>query len=142
MRRLDDPVASQIALRRRRCADVHRLVGLAHVRSARVGVAVHGDRRDAHLAAGADDAQRDLAAVGDQDLLEHQSGMFPCFFGGFRSRFAAQRLERVDQPRPRVARVDDVVDVAAASGDVRIRELRRVLRHLRVRRAPADRRCR
>jgi hypothetical protein len=36
-----------------------------------VGGGMHGDRLDAHLAAGADDAQRDLAAVGDQDLLEH-----------------------------------------------------------------------
>ena len=87
LRRFDDPVAAQIALARRRRPDEHRFVGLAHVRRARVGVGVDGDRRDAQLAAGADDPQRDLAAVGDQDLLEHQSGMFPCFFGGFRSRF-------------------------------------------------------
>ena len=31
-----------------------------------------------------------------------------------------QRLERVDEPRPRVARIDDVVDVAAPRRDVRI----------------------
>src|SRR3954463_11509606 len=46
----------------------------------------------------------------------------------------AQRVERVDQPRACVARVDDVVDVAAAGGDVRVRELRRVLGHLGVHR--------
>ena len=40
---------------------------------------------------------------------------------------AAQRLERVDQPRTRVARIDDVVDVAAGRGDVGMRELRAVL---------------
>ena len=34
---------------------------------------VHGDGGDALLAAGALDAQRDLAAVGDQDLAEHYS---------------------------------------------------------------------
>ena len=32
---------------------------------------MHGDGLDAQLAAGAQDAQRDLAAVGDEDLLEH-----------------------------------------------------------------------
>jgi hypothetical protein len=32
---------------------------------------VDGYRRDAHLLAGADDAQRDFAAVGDEDFLEH-----------------------------------------------------------------------
>ena len=37
----------------------------------RVGVGVDGHRRDAHLAAGLDHADRDLAAVGDQDLAEH-----------------------------------------------------------------------
>jgi hypothetical protein len=32
---------------------------------------MNGDGGDAQLAAGALDAQRDLAAIGDQDLLEH-----------------------------------------------------------------------
>jgi hypothetical protein len=36
-----------------------------------VGGGVHGDRLDAHLAAGAVDAKRDLAPVGDKDLVEH-----------------------------------------------------------------------
>ena len=35
-------------------------------------VGVDGDGADAQLAAGADDAERDLAAVGDEDLLEHR----------------------------------------------------------------------
>ena len=50
--------------------DADRLVGEAHVQRARVGLGVHGDGRDAELAARADDAQRDLAAVRDEDLLE------------------------------------------------------------------------
>ena len=36
-----------------------------------IGGGVHRDGRDAHLAAGALDAQRDLAAIGDEDFLEH-----------------------------------------------------------------------
>jgi hypothetical protein len=36
----------------------------------RVGLAVHDDALDPELAARADDAQRDLAAVRDEDLIE------------------------------------------------------------------------
>ena len=32
---------------------------------------MHRDGLDPHLAAGALDAQRDLAAIGDQDFFEH-----------------------------------------------------------------------
>jgi hypothetical protein len=40
----------------------------------RVGIrrGMHRHGRHAHFAGRADDAQRDLAAVGDQDLLEHR----------------------------------------------------------------------
>ena len=47
-----------------------RLVRLAHVQRAAVGLGVDGDGGDAHDAAGAGDAHGDLAAVGDQDLAE------------------------------------------------------------------------
>ena len=36
-----------------------------------VGGGMDRDRGDAQFLAGAQDAQRDLAAVGDQDLVEH-----------------------------------------------------------------------
>jgi hypothetical protein len=32
---------------------------------------MHGDRLDAHLTTGAQDTQRNLAAVGNDDLVEH-----------------------------------------------------------------------
>ena len=64
----------EVALRRRRRADAHALVGEAHVHRVGVGGRVHRDGGDAQLPAGAQDAQRDLAAVGDQDLLEHRAG--------------------------------------------------------------------
>jgi hypothetical protein len=38
---------------------------------------MHGDRFDAHFAAGADHPQRNLAAVGDQDLFENRLGCSP-----------------------------------------------------------------
>src|SRR3546814_10689055 len=52
-------------------SDAHALVGQPHMHGVGGGGGVHGYRLDAHLAAGAMDPERDLAAVGDQDLLEH-----------------------------------------------------------------------
>ena len=69
---LDDAVDDQVALRRGRRADGHGLVGLAHVQGVGVGLGVDGDGGDAETPAGADDAAGDLAAVGDQDLVEHR----------------------------------------------------------------------
>ena len=37
-----------------------------------VGGGVHRDRRDAEFLAGAQDAQRDFAAIGDEDFIEHE----------------------------------------------------------------------
>ena len=51
--------------------DADVVVGEAHVQRLAVGLGVDGDGLDAELAAGANDAQRDLAAIGDQDFLEH-----------------------------------------------------------------------
>jgi hypothetical protein len=38
----------------------------------RIGLAVHDHGLDAQLAARADDSQRDLASIGDEDLIEGQ----------------------------------------------------------------------
>ena len=69
----DDARDVQVALARRRRPDADLLVGEAHVQRLAVGLGVDGDGADAELLAGADDPQRDLAAVGDQDLAEHVS---------------------------------------------------------------------
>jgi len=66
----DHVVDDEIALPGRGRAHPDGLVAAAHVQSGPVGVAIDGDGRDAHLLAGAGDADRDLAAVGDQDLAE------------------------------------------------------------------------
>ena len=62
----------EIALGGRRRADAHALVGEPHVHGVGVGRRVHGDGGDADLLAGAQDPERDLAAVGDQHLVEHR----------------------------------------------------------------------
>jgi hypothetical protein len=67
----DDLGDVQIAVARRRRADADALVGELHMHGVGVGGGMHRDGRDAQLLAGAQHAQRDLAAVGDEDLLEH-----------------------------------------------------------------------
>ena len=62
----------EIAVARRRRADADALVGEPHVHGVGVGGRMHRDGGDAEFLAGAQDAQRDLAAVGDQDLVEHR----------------------------------------------------------------------
>ena len=69
---LDDLVDQQVGLRGRRRADGDRLVGHLDVQGVAVGLGIDRHRLDAHPAAGLDDAAGDLAAVGDQDLLEHR----------------------------------------------------------------------
>src|SRR5215510_819659 len=54
-------------------ADADALVGEPHMHRVGIGGRMHGDRRDAQFLAGAQHAQCDLAAIGDQDLVEHYS---------------------------------------------------------------------
>ena len=73
---VDDLDDVQIALGRHRRPDQEGLVGLAHVRRVAVDLRVDGDRADAHLLERAGDADRDLAAVGYEDLLEHGGAVY------------------------------------------------------------------
>ena len=70
----DDLVAAQIALGRGAGADRHRLVGHPSEGRAAVRLGDDGDGRHPEPARGADDADGDLAAIGDEDLLEHRWG--------------------------------------------------------------------
>ncbi|OSY53894.1 hypothetical protein BG846_00430 [Streptomyces fradiae ATCC 10745 = DSM 40063] len=69
----DDEVAAQVGVGGGRARQPHGRVGLPHVQGARVRVGVHGDRADAEVAAGAEDAAGDLTAVGDEQGLDHGS---------------------------------------------------------------------
>jgi hypothetical protein len=66
LRDAEQLVDDEIALGGGGRTDVKGLVGEPHVQRGAVGVGVDGDRLDAELAAGADDAHRDLAAVGHE----------------------------------------------------------------------------
>ena len=70
---LDDALDRKIAFRGRRGADRHRLIGHLDVQGVAIRLRKHGDRVDAQALRGLDDAASDLAAIGDQDLREHDS---------------------------------------------------------------------
>ena len=69
----DDLVDDQIALRRGRRADQHGVVGHLDMERVAVGFGIDRDGRDPHAAGGLDDAAGDLAAIGNQDSLEHRA---------------------------------------------------------------------
>ena len=66
----DDGRDVQVAARALGRSDADGLVGEAHVRTVAVGLGVDGDGLDSQFLAGADDANGDFAAIGDQDLLK------------------------------------------------------------------------
>ena len=70
-RRGDDARDIQVTLAGRSRADTHRLVGHADVFQIAVHRGMHGHRLDAERMAGAQHAERNFAAIGDDDLVEH-----------------------------------------------------------------------
>ena len=72
-RRVDDRVDAQVTLACRRRTDVDGVIGGADVSRLGVGIAVDGDGLAANGVAGADDAQRNLATVGNQDPMERRA---------------------------------------------------------------------
>jgi hypothetical protein len=69
---VDQAADRQVAFRRRRRADAHRVAGRPDVGRERVGVGVHRDGVDAHLVACAHDAHGDLAAIRHQQPCDHR----------------------------------------------------------------------
>ncbi len=72
---VDDLVDQQIGLRRRRRTDQDLFVGLTHMQRIGVRFGIDRNRLDAEPLAGADDAAGDLAAIGDQDLVEQRQDL-------------------------------------------------------------------
>ena len=70
-RRADDAVNAQIAFRGSRFADTDRLVGHLDMHRVGVNLGIHRDRADVQFLAGADDADGNFSAVGDQDFFKH-----------------------------------------------------------------------
>jgi hypothetical protein len=73
----------EVGFGRRRWADAHGFVGQSDVHRVGVRGRVHGDGLDAHFVAGAVNAERDLAAVGDEQLVDfHIAALQPMMTSG------------------------------------------------------------
>ena len=75
LRRGDDAGDGEVGLRARPRADADLFVREVEVARVAVGLGIDRDRIDVHLASGPQDAQGDLAPVGNEDALEH--GVMP-----------------------------------------------------------------
>ncbi len=102
-RRRDDRRNVEIASRRGGGPDADGFVGEAHILGLAVGFGVDHHRLDAELATGALDPQRDLAAIGDQNLAEELVRIL----GHDRRRRGAQRRQ-VRRSRPAAVRTRPV----------------------------------
>src|ERR1700761_445778 len=63
----------QVAVFRRRRSDTDTLVGETHMHGVLVRCRMDRDRLDAQLLTRAQDPQRDLASIGNENLVEHHS---------------------------------------------------------------------
>ena len=68
----DDAIDFKITLCAGSWADADGFVGGLDVKGVVIGFGVDGESTDAEVFAGADDAEGDLAAVGDEDFVEHE----------------------------------------------------------------------
>jgi hypothetical protein len=94
---LENLVHHQVALRRRPGAEQVGLVGAADVEGVAVGLRVDGHGGDAHLLERPHYPDRDLTAIGDQNLGEHRRARLE---GGQVSPGQGQRALRLGLPGP------------------------------------------
>ena len=88
---------AEIRFPRRRGPDADVVVGESHVQRLAVGFRIDGDRLNAELAARANDAQRDLPAIRDQDFLEHDAAQGAQ--GAQGAKGAQRRRDATENPR-------------------------------------------
>ena len=69
----DDGLGEQVTLFHRRRTQPHGLIGEGDMGRPGVGIRVDGDGGNAEALAGSENAAGDFAAVGDQDLLQHEA---------------------------------------------------------------------
>ena len=77
---------------------MHGLVGHRDMQRAGVGVGIDGDGAHAHPARRADDAAGDLAAIGDQDLGEHDLSVPSASTNSRRHAHVAARAHILNTP--------------------------------------------
>ena len=94
----DDGGHVQIRQRRLRRPDADGLVRQQHVLGVEIGGRMHRHRLDAELAAGAQNAKRNLAAVGDDDFFDHRG--YSMMNSGWPNSTGSPFLARIAVTRP------------------------------------------
>ena len=123
LRDRDDLRDVEVGVGRGRSAQAVRLVGQPHEERVAVGVGVHRHTADTGVLAGPDHPDRDLAAVGDQDLLQRldlrHPGTISPSFSSLRGHRDTVRHGAAHQAGPCVVGVGVLrVDVGQAVGRV------------------------
>ena len=75
----DDRGDAEITLARESRSDADVLIGVANVKRVAIGLRVDSHGLQSHFFAGLNDAQCDLAAIGDEDFGDHQTRMAKSF---------------------------------------------------------------
>ena len=92
--RLQDFLPAQVAVLGRAAANMHRLVAGHHVFGAGVGVGIHRHRLDAQAPRRCRNAAGDLAAIGNQNLVEHTTSSIDYFRAPRAGRIASTGASR------------------------------------------------
>ena len=96
---IEDGALREVAVGGGGAADADGAVGDRHVQRARIGIGVDRHRLDAHLAARAHDAHRDLSAVGYEHPLEHGYIRKMPYLGGAIGALQAAEIARASASR-------------------------------------------
>src|SRR5262245_15529688 len=108
---IDDPIDAEVTLTRRTRTDRYCLIRHADVPGCAIAFGIHRHRREAHVTTRADDAHRDLPAVGDEDLAQNHAILafgvmrFWCVAGLRRREFLYERRQHVQLRRRRKGRL-------------------------------------
>ena len=111
----DQRLGLQVALGRRRRADADGFVGELDVQRLAVGGGTDGDGFDAEFAAGADDAQRDLAPVGNEDFIKHQAALVSTRNSTCPNSTGWAFSTRISMTRPRISHSSSFISFMAST---------------------------
>ena len=82
---IEDEVAAEIRFAGGSGAEAVSFIGLEDVEGRAIGVGIDGDRGDAKLAAGAQDAEGDFSTIGDENFAKHRKTGYSVQGTGYRA---------------------------------------------------------
>ena len=105
----------EIAVGRAGRADADRVVGQSHMHGIGIGGGMHRHRLDTHFMGGAVDAQRDFAAIGDQDAGDTHGRAQPMTTSGWSNSTGWAFSTRIDLTVPALSAVIGFITFIAST---------------------------